>query len=65
MTDFKAGIYIRLSEEDEGKNYEAESESIINQRNLLINYLKEKVLTLYRNMQMMVIQVQTLKDQDS
>ena len=42
MTDFKAGIYIRLSEADEGKNYETESESIINQRNLLINYLKEK-----------------------
>ena len=36
MTDFKAGIYIRLSEADEGKNYETESESIINQRNLLI-----------------------------
>ena len=30
---YKAGIYIRLSEADEGKSYEFESESVLNQRN--------------------------------
>lgn len=38
---YKVGIYIRLSESDEDKNYESESESIINQRNLLMNYVKQ------------------------
>ena len=39
---YRAVIYIRLSEADEGKSYESESESITNQRNLLMNFLKEK-----------------------
>ena len=39
---YRAVIYIRLSEVDEGKSYESESESITNQRNLLMNYVKEK-----------------------
>ena len=39
---YKAGIYIRLSEADEGKSYEAESESVLNQRNILMNFIKEK-----------------------
>ena len=40
---YRAAIYIRLSEADEGKSYESESESIINQRNLLMNYIKEQI----------------------
>ena len=39
---YKAGIYIRLSEADEGKSYESDSESVLNQRNMLMNYVKEK-----------------------
>ena len=39
---YKAGIYIRLSEADEGKSYESESESVLNQRNILKNFVKEK-----------------------
>ena len=39
---YKAGIYIRLSEADEGKFYESESESVLNQRNILMNFIKEK-----------------------
>ena len=39
---YKAGIYIRLSEADEGKSYESESESVLNQRNVLMNFIKEK-----------------------
>ena len=41
---YKAGIYIRLSEADEGKSYESESESVLNQRNILINFIKENNL---------------------
>ena len=39
---YRAGIYIRLSEADEGKSYESDSESVLNQRNILMNYVKEK-----------------------
>ena len=39
---YRAVIYIRLSEADEGKSYESESESITNQRNLLMNFVKGK-----------------------
>lgn len=39
---YRAGIYIRLSEADERKKYESESESITNQRSLLLNYIKEQ-----------------------
>ena len=38
---YKAGIYIRLSEADEGKAYESDSESVLNQRNMLMNFVKE------------------------
>ena len=37
--DYNVGIYIRLSREDDDKNYE--SESITNQRSLLLQYVKE------------------------
>lgn len=37
---YKAGIYIRLSEADEGKAYESDSESVLNQRNMLMNFVK-------------------------
>lgn len=43
---YRVGLYIRLSESDEGKSYESESESIINQRNLLMDYVKSKGFTL-------------------
>ena len=36
--DFNVGIYIRLSQEDKDKKYESDSESVINQRELLKNY---------------------------
>lgn len=39
---YKAGVYIRLSEADEGKSYESESESVLNQRNILMSFIKEK-----------------------
>ena len=38
---YKVGMYIRLSQEDRDKKYESESESIINQRNLILKYLEE------------------------
>ncbi len=38
-TQYKVGIYIRLSQEDSDKKYEADSESVINQRNILKSYL--------------------------
>ena len=38
--DFNTGIYIRLSQEDKDKKYESDSESVINQRELLINYVR-------------------------
>lgn len=43
---YKVGLYIRLSEADLDKAYESESESIINQRNLLMNYVKQCGFTL-------------------
>ena len=43
---YRVGLYIRLSESDEDKNYETESESIINQRNLLMDYVKTCGFTL-------------------
>ena len=42
--DYKVGIYIRLSREDEEKEKYQESESIVNQRNLLMQYIKENKL---------------------
>ena len=42
---YKVGLYIRLSEADEDKSYESESESIVNQRSLLMNYVKQNGFT--------------------
>ena len=36
---FNAGIYIRLSQEDKDKKYESDSESVINQKELLRSYV--------------------------
>lgn len=41
---YKVGIYIRLSKEDEEKEKYSESESIQNQRALLMQYIKENKL---------------------
>ena len=43
--DYKVALYIRLSREDEDKTNE--SESIINQKSLLMQYTKEKNLEVY------------------
>lgn len=37
--DFYVGIYIRLSQEDKDKKYESDSESVINQKELLRSYV--------------------------
>ena len=42
---YRAVIYIRLSEADSDKSYESESESIINQRNLLMSFVKQNEFT--------------------
>jgi len=36
--NYNAGIYIRLSQEDKGKSYEQNSESVINQKEILRDY---------------------------
>ena len=41
---YKVGIYIRLSREDEEKEKYQESESIGNQRTMLMQYIKENKL---------------------
>ena len=41
---YRVGLYIRLSESDSDKSYESESESIINQRNLLMRLLLMNIL---------------------
>ena len=38
--DYNAGIYIRLSQEDKDKKYELDSESVVNQRQILKDYVK-------------------------
>ncbi len=43
---FNVGIYIRLSQEDKEKKYEAESESIINQKQVLQTYCSNNKLNL-------------------
>lgn len=43
--NYNVGIYIRLSREDDDKEYE--SESITNQRSLLLQYVKENNLRIY------------------
>lgn len=42
---YRVGIYIRLSESDEDKTYESDSESVINQRHLLMDYVRENGFT--------------------
>lgn len=42
---YRVGLYIRLSEADSDKSYESESESIINQRNLLTSFVKQNEFT--------------------
>ena len=44
ITDFNVAMYIRLSKEDGDKQ---ESESVTNQRNLMLRYIKENGLSLY------------------
>ena len=46
MNNYNVGIYIRLSKEDEIKNNE-NSESIINQKNMLLSYAKKNNLNVY------------------
>ena len=38
-TIYKVGIYIRLSQEDTDKKFESDSESVINQRNILKTFV--------------------------
>ena len=45
MIKYRTGLYIRLSREDDGKIYE--SESIKNQRSLLMQYVKDNGLDVY------------------
>ncbi len=42
--DFKVAMYIRLSKEDGDKQ---ESESVTNQRNLILRYIKDNKLQLF------------------
>ena len=44
--DFNVGIYIRLSQEDKNKKYESDSESVINQKELLRSYVKNNKFNL-------------------
>ncbi len=46
--DFNVGIYIRLSQEDKDKKYESDSESVINQKELLRNYVKSNNFNLVK-----------------
>ena len=46
--DFNVGIYIRLSQEDKDKKYESDSESVINQKELLRGYVKNNNFNLVK-----------------
>ncbi len=46
--DFNVGIYIRLSQEDKDKKYESDSESVINQKELLRDYVKNNNFNLVK-----------------
>lgn len=46
--DFNTGIYIRLSQEDRDKKYESDSESVINQRELLRSFVKNNNFNLVK-----------------
>ncbi len=39
-SDYNVGIYVRLSQEDKDKKYESDSESVVNQKDILRNYCK-------------------------
>ncbi len=43
--NYLAGLYIRLSQEDKNKKYESDSESVSNQRNILMNFVKANGFT--------------------
>ena len=45
--NYNAGIYIRLSQEDKNKKYESDSESVVNQKQLLRNYCKKNNFNIY------------------
>ncbi len=46
--DFNVGVYIRLSQEDKDKKYESDSESVINQKELLRGYVKNNNFNLVK-----------------
>lgn len=46
---FNIGIYIRLSQEDKDKKYETESESVINQRSVITDYININYLNKFNN----------------
>lgn len=46
--DFNTGIYIRLSQEDKDKKYESDSESVINQKELLRSFVKNNNFNLVK-----------------
>ena len=46
--DFNVGIYIRLSQEDKDKKYESDSESVINQKELLRSFVKNNNFNLIK-----------------
>ena len=46
--DFNVGIYIRLSQEDKDKKYESDSESVINQKELLRSFVKKNNFNLVK-----------------
>lgn len=46
--DFNVGVYIRLSQEDKDKKYESNSESVINQKELLRGYVKNNNFNLVK-----------------
>lgn len=48
VNDFNVGIYIRLSQEDKDKKYESDSESVINQKELLRGYVKNNNFNLVK-----------------
>ena len=46
--EFNVGIYIRISQEDKNKKYESDSESVINQKELLRGYVKNNSFNLVK-----------------
>ena len=60
--DFRVGIYIRLSQEDRDKKYESDSESVINQKELLRGYVKNNNFN-YRHFKMFVSTLNILSEE--